>query len=1215
MPNIPDDYSRTIAVLGRFRADRDSHTDGISVFGDEPGRPKVSAPDVFEAVQPELEVNPSGSLTIGGYSYSIIKLGKPTADSRTTMSLGLDSMLLEQAAGNGADYGKLGGRLLTSLLDDVDIVSRFAGPRLARALLKLAQLYLSVRVEDLLPDDTRIAPMDITSLLSEDLTSADAVLRVLTAFEGDLDGTLKVLRRALSEATIAGKADGRPGMEAALCEGVLQLRAILRGGVKDGAWESLAGSVRWLDSVGNSKEFGFSIGKPPRVVPGDSLLDLYELYMKHSENIHRFVRAPALRSFVFLWLMNKYAPLNSTNADEVGRTAYRKGVVGAGRKRLYGESDPDMAARRESAKAGAEKAREVFGKTGNTEDFEGVIDLVLGASIDTFRIERRFTRTQLQAELVRLFADAAAASSGALAAVIEESLTYTAEFGEIYLGLLGILNSEKALDKDEVSKKIRGLGSGSKKKTMEKVVKAAEGAFAASGGPSSTEEDAAGGDDSQAKGSDTIGRSAKGMPVVGDEMGKEAPAKYNQKIRNATLEVFAELVGEASMETALKKCSDSKDAIKDQMEQLRKQYRVNGMLAGVCGATAARGAAAALPTAAAVLDKTKIDDRARNAVKGEFLKAAVASGQASLNLPPRESVATKVKGRESGPMEGTLEGPKGTVAKVVIDAEGGVTVQGKDTETVVFETATAEAVKGMKLELPGDGDVGILLEEIDPEGEVKAVAATMGGRKREAEGLAAEIDNMDEYGRRRDMLRAMYTGDDSAHGLPPVDAAVRRRFERKLRALTLGEYIAAAPEEESRLGAQDVSETLRLVMDVFETVAELDNPELGEARPDARSAGQLGPEGPGDPDAALNLSYYFRVPQGAESEGQRAISDAIVYHRTLCKSVFSVEKQLRDVQDLGALAGSLPQDCRLVVVNRTLQEYLQAVAAGKTEFLPVTRLPSVLFLTHAADVGSADWKLARDALDGAYDQDENKEIACPLVIAAEEENLDACPFPVARLGGLTKVAFCLASEGAGYGRDAKSVAVKGAKGTMTMAAGMAVAAFARDEGAMGSIPNIKGREIPRELGEAFAAATGVKLQKGEPVVGLLRRFWTESTKNSCLESFVLARIASLAMGRVNRREQTTFPRLWKLAMLGSGGGEMKPEAQEELNRVAFLTAQQPNMAFYVDDVLVGETKKGVRLTDPRVVVECEVSGAAKASKGRRIQLEAGARGRLDVLRT
>lgn len=1140
MTKLLENYTRTLAVIGRFNTDAGGSP--ILVFDNtDPEVPNLSPADVFDRLKPELGLVTEEDLAVGEYVRKAVLLELPKAGGGDgAMQLTLDSMLLDVATDSGKRPQEVGGVLIKNLLRDLDVVARFAGTRFPKGLLEVARRYVNVDVDTRMQERNHIIGQHQINRLFGDPLCADAVLRVLTVFEGDLPQAERELKAALREVDPPLEAVNdsvREKMLEAIVNSVSVLRVnVLREGSDDPSWREMRGegsvvdrhtqeAMAWVDDLDKDAEYQFEVGPIAGVNIGRSLRDRYNAYMDHADNVHRFVRSPVLHSYVFIWLMSKYGVMTRGNEVDVARSAYRRGVEGA-EDRISSESEQDMKKRRRQAREGADEASRQLDQLINgaavevgdkeRERLKASASVVVDAATRVFTIPSRFTRDDLLEVLERLFIEAASTTSGKLAEILYESIVFTKEFGRLYRKLLGILLSEDnwKLKSGDYRKKViaeldtvaKGQKEGTTRAAFEDVI-----------------EDIKKLEDNQEK----------------EEFGEEA------------LSAFAHRTGVAAFTTFAEKYVDNVADLKAQEEDLRTLYRVASKIGRRDRATANETAEGVLPPSAAGLVENS--EQSRNRLE-KVLKRERSSEVGSFEVPiPREAEALLHTG-DTPPeflLQGICKGEEVEVGRVRITESAQVVTINEEVPYELVKMGGDEAVPSLELKLPSDARWdGKLpaIKQVDPKGAMTEVLEARIKGVHEEQKFVGQIDHLASYGETRDKLRDLYVGKDTTG----LDEETRARAQRTLRALSFGEIVPTAADEVSFLGKQNVSEPFQLLIDIVKEIGDLANKNLANPEPDEVSGLALGPKEEGEPKASFNLSKYFPF-QKDEKVGRELIESAISYHQALCRSVEDVLHQLRDLNDLRVLAAAMPVDGRLVVVNCTLEEYAAEVERQVGVDLSRSHHPSLLYLPHSAGLKKVTkaWETIGEALVDGYreryeprkaGEPEAPTFSCPVVVAADEEHVGSCPYPVVRLGALRDIKFRprpYDQDKLGRGgvlkrksRHVRSDVIDGLvvddpAYVMSITAAMALAVFAPNQKALGSLS-----EDPpsREFQKAFRRKTSLSFLQGEDVIGLLRRFWRRSEVDRVefegLSSFLLARLASLALiwtpGRPKREAFTDF---------------------------------------------------------------------------------------------
>ena len=954
---LTNDYKRTLAVIGRFNTDPD--TDLLVFDSSDPDTANLSAADVWEVLAPELGQTPGVDLSCAGYSYMGMSLSRPEAGKRdTARPVPLDSMLLEQASSSSKSKGEIGGELFVALLRDLDVVARFAGHRFPKALLEIARRYLNVDARRL-KSGGMIGESQIDWLVANPLF-ADAIVKVLTSYEADVSMAVRELRRALlegvlgeGESPLRAKDDvERAEMVDKIVECICKLRfKVLASGSEpdDTSWKAIMGieprvprtqqAMSWVQEMSAGGKFGFDIGEIEGVGVGGTLLDYYNAYMRHSANVHRFVRSPILHSYVFLWLMSKYDESHAGSGKDSATMAYRMGIEGAGINRVRGESLEKVLERRSQLFDGLKASYEEMESTLEPDEKEFVRSLgeyrnllIEAVFSQVFRDPRRFTREELQEMLENLFANAVDVTAGKLGDILDASIEFGAGFKAPYQGLLGVLESE-----------------GTEEEKIEEISKLADGE-----------------DDEQRK--DVLSKVAESLP-------KESEDK--EHFREEALKAFTCQMGHGVDSKFVGECRASRKELESSTQKNRDLYYLASVLGGRTGEVQGRSAEGVLATMGVDAERVELPKASTEIRKKVELNAtSVAQGRASVAVPLSDELKAAVGNAEGGVeidvrmrSSTAADGGKRDKGKSAGKSVGTVTVTSSDQkivvdEGIVYELADSEDAPtlewepktGSATESDGSKDKGATnaTEKVaisdanmkDALGEVERILADGKKRYARAKRMGDRVGELSSYAELREGLRKISAGVASVD----LDETVRADVERKLYTLSFGEIVGAAPDNQSFLGKQDISQTLALMMELVKELGNRQNANLAKDERDELTDEALGPREKGGPPPRLNLSCFFKVPDD-EAEGVAVLKNAMDYHGRLCESVSEVVQQLQDMNDLRAIADGMPSGSRLVVVNRTLDEYANAVNKDSPKWhFSLGCHPSVVYFPNCADI-------------------------------------------------------------------------------------------------------------------------------------------------------------------------------------------------------------------------------------------------------------------------
>lgn len=1188
---IPPNYTRSLIVLGRFRADReDEDGHGVFVFdsSDAEADGALTAAEVFGKLKPELSLKDGNSIWVDNVAYGSLALEAPQAVAgRSGMEIGLNSVLLEtsQADGdNNKQLARFGGVLVRRMVQDLDIVTRFAGASFSQALRDLAHAYLTRDSFDRLDTDNLIG-VEIGEIFREDPITTGRILQILTAFEADLPAARRALRTSLAEVLLRSRDEkSRNAKIDAILASVDSLRVQLEGAARDKTWTAVVGvaphfEMPWVEDLSKGgPERYVDLGEMDRKI-GASLRDAYALYRASADNLHKFVRAPSLHSYVFMWLMSKYGAMGEGDLFPLAQIVYKRGVEGAGANRRFGETPENTARRKKTAVDASRQAikddalrQTIKEKIGEAPDllkgFELFAENIVSDICDVIALENRFTRSELDERLEKLFVQLAGSASGPIAEALEESRSFIRSHKKVYQKLMDVLNS--AQDEDWTSE---ALQANVLKAGDERHLRTLEAAAA------------------------TAAKSFQDLAQAEEE-------ERRQKVRSATLDAFTQSYSHESIAHFAQRYGEKGAQIGGQLESLGKAYAAAALLSGRSVESASEAAASAGLVPAVALEPPS--EEAKKAAYRKF-ESAIEAIAAAPKDPTRfmlpEQVAKKIgerpKAQKKIDIDLVDEKTGGSIGKLTLAEFGG---------EIQFEDSAAglegeDPLQGVKLVAPspeileslsGAGDGPLTLASLDPErraqGALKEHQDRLNLRKTSQESL----ENLTTYGRAREDVRKLYT-DPGRGGLSPE---ARAKFERSARALTLGEFIAAAPDGQTRIGQVTLSESLKLLIDLAETIGDRPskNADLEKPEPDELTKEALGPlETGAGPDAALNLSAYFRLPSGPDSAraGANMIVQAIGYHRAMTRAVRNVSGYLQDLSDLKAIAEAAA-GARLIVINRTLAEHVAEASEHGAPMVGQGIHAATLYLSRSSHAAGAEgegaaWRLLGEMFQGAHEEriTNNKRddlLSCPMAISAEADAIAFCPFPVAPLGKLRQLKFRLrtAEEVKAVSDMEKGLVVEGVSTAIGLPAAMAAATILRNAGTLGRFPQ---ETVSFPFRTAFKKQTeDLHFDASETLVDFLRRLWKRNLReksqvNGCVAAMAVARYATLALTRDPAANPVLKQLIVAARLEDAGDGapddpDLKQARKALFDSAIFGVSQTPNLRLYTYD------KRGRIANDP-----------------------------------
>lgn len=1273
MTTLPKGYSRALAVIGRFNT-TEVNEQSILVFSNDAVARKtgnLTAADLFHRLNPQLGIDPGSELKFGTRIYRGMTFTAPKVGGAYAMPLLQTSMLLDQASGGDMSNQEIGGRLVTMLLKDLDVVVRFGTPRFSKALLDVAGLYLRRAPNRRLNLNNQISSFDIDELF-ESFQFSDAVLRTLTVLDDDLPDAERAMEKLLEECAAQTHAVNAAQREA-IVRSMHRLRVhILRDGAEDEAWKDMLGEhpsnetqrekMAWVRELGKNDAYHFELyangeGPEGQERVGDSLVDYYNHYMDHWENVQKFVRAPILRSYLFLWIMSKY----DGSTDMAPIAAFRRGVEGS-KDRTYGESDVAIEKHTETARSSAQRevdehVERVAKKNPEAAELmREMADSVLGEIRLAYKDDSTFKRSHLLQMIEVSFRRLGLRTMGRMGQIIEEVISIPVEWRSVYQDLLRILYSEGYWKENRIVEEIGRLASDKYDEKREILLRVAEAA---------------------AKGESLESARDAALEQFDMEYGVSYGLEYCLRFEQEQ----SGLLGEARNYTAL--------------------ARLDNILNGIASEVRDIPAFGVLPS---VTIEGRLNNHNEEAIQRtvreqkpprlEYKTQGTFESFEQLFGPDRTKVHAELQTNDGvviaryfadklgqtyefdkfddlrkklGENEGRHEKTREQNVEAQPIENGGGARKNEAHEGSALDSRS-EKLKVPELSLvytdPASKEPKPPLSEIDPKGNVKRALHDLiqeGFRYRSVEEAASVVGKMVEYGRKWDELRDMYVG---VSGKQPKNPEALRLLQRELRGLELLRALGAAPDRETRLGGEDISKTMPVMVEATVSFGDLDNLDLEKPAPDARTDAALG-SGKGK-DGSFELSAAFPAPD--ERVGKKMLEDAMSYHTQMCDSLKKVKDYLQDVSDLRAIAETMDVG-KLIVVNATLEEYAELVGGQSSPcHLCFHHHPSLIYLAHGAldesvqsqtDVtepyeSSSDesrglvsqergirkaWETIKENVVTSWEkpyQPEDPEASWPVVVSADARLLKGCPFPFSEVESLEDLTFRnrprtqrilgrldFVPKGYVVSDMRGGLVVDNSSHLMSLPAAMALAAFVRDETALGVISSAG---VSLEFEKSFKKTTSIPYLPGEQVLGLLRRLWmaTSATdrESERLGAFLLARIATLALMWRPRRNGSGLHRLCQEARLPeaaeSGSSEKEMSAGNHWGsvldasflaeyadwRVTFLRSsrgQWQSLFVNQDYRLSKEEKVAIHLQG--FGVDCTLDRTVEFSRGIRAQLE------------
>jgi hypothetical protein len=916
--------NKRIAIIGVFG---ESEAEKF-VFRRNPdaGSYRLSANEFFDKVRPQLRFCSGKALPIGNTVFNQTSIEPPKKDANGRFAghgvqIPVDSPLLDVTPiANASDYEMMqarGGELFKQLLTDLDSLQQFDQSSFSAATLRLARWYMYQHASDASPD-RKIAWTDWEDLgFDHDLVSK--TLHYMTCCPSDeVEAESKVKsalnKHAKAAALTTELVDG-------LVEGLRQCRRTCEVEAHDDPLigKFIAEGNGFVADFAGS-EGGFHLPN----VGGKSLLQYYSFFRHRSDRVHSFARNGALHSFIFMWLSGKYTKFKGLNdARAVADTMYKLSIEGQGDKRIPGQTQAERLRNfeivRDSFSDVGKADKQKLEKLETYERFQVALNREI---VKNLQPAREFRREVLAERNQSLFIMLSQMAGGKAGAIFQEASKQCAGLVKIYRGAKNARVEEgQLLSKEtflQVFEKLRG--------------------------------------DQNAAVMDKIIEKVTALSATGDDLKTQVCEVVVQGIAVQTKTFFDS--------TFLENIED----IGEEIEQLRDIYRLHQSVTVDRSSSGAAGGAEGLGMAGAIVTNVEV---------GLPVEAGEEEQKGSEELQRyRSSLQAAAKGAGFGgdalPMATQIGIPRALEKAAATAHSDGSEGEIKDKSGKVLATITADEEGSLKILVEDDAPRDKFLDDdlvLELGGEkVKVVdadvkldhLATSSDGKGDAKKTTNNFGSLSDCKQR---IRAKYMSEDESDSM----------FRQSARALSLGEYMLAAPQNQINLGVSDLSNVLGVILDATEHIGRLD-PKIFDP------ATQLEP----DILSRMNLSLHYPV------NDRRELQNIVQYHANQCKALEALIPYLSELRDIRAVLNAASgSDAEVLVLNGTVADQVENV---RTPFF-ISDRPSIVYLTRQAQPGQASVKgLGEAIIEEAQRKKDNPVV--PIVVTPAEVNQAGVAFSV-----------------------------------------------------------------------------------------------------------------------------------------------------------------------------------------------------------------------------
>lgn len=886
--NAVSESNRRLAIMGKFSSQEDRRRLVFSSKG-EAGANRLTLNDFFEVLQPEIQYKSEGTVRIGATLYNKYSLKSPAdveglAGRRQLITSDSDLLTgvdpgIDPNATEESKRQAIGGKIFKRLLEDLDEVVKFSDGKFSSAVLTFSRYYMFKCAQVELPDHQ----VDVSHWqdLAYDQPLSSSILHFMTCHADDVDAAGDEVRKRLLMDDDDHKVT--EDQATALVTGLRRGRRVLEEGLRNDEIYleiSKAKAYGWLNEYTSNPTFGISIAN----AGGKTFMDHYRYYRERSDSLHRLVRTESLHSYMFCWLAAKYQPHDSTDGfRSAAKKMFELGVVGQGDKRIPGATAEEM---RRHYKLVKEAASEADGREKLTGDdiYEKAELLVERVILDELRPGRVFRRDTLMDRNRRLFVLLGQLAGGAVGEVLSEA-------GEVCKGYMKFYRvaknaspeQGKSLSKDDILAAFERVKTDRDEEFFEKISAAVS--------------------DMDLEGEDL--RSA-----AADEVVSRIAVSTKTSFDSGWLDRYDEIEAATA---ALGEIYDMRNALDiDRGRSNRGMPALHVTDVNVKMAVEAG------------LGADDEDDRFQSSLKEALSDVGIGSGGQNVNL----SIPTPAALQKAIEDESVTEGQEFTVKKGDEEiwsgtfGEGGLNLAEKDDGNV--EILLDQEADDLTLNI---GDQSVQWKDIDLSELASSVVQAEQRDQNFGELLSQYSSMTDVMNRVREQYVKDRTGGDSD-------------FAKIARSLTLGEYMASTPTEQTNLGKGDLSSILGVMLDMVEHLGDLSEGDKLYNPTEALTDDVLG---------RVNLSTHYPVNKASE------IANVLMYQHDLCRTLDEVADYLNEVRELRAVFRAAESSgASITFVNSTVAEYVEEEMQDQPEntFMYADH-PLVVYLTKQSKADQA----------------------------------------------------------------------------------------------------------------------------------------------------------------------------------------------------------------------------------------------------------------------
>nr|BDD48078.1 hypothetical protein 6 [Candidatus Aminicenantes bacterium] len=936
--NEDEDITRHI-----FRRDPDSSKDKDSVKTH-----KLNAQTFFDVVKPELRfsIDPSkNKVMIGDNLFHGFELFTPIDTNADEATKKLPILLHSHMLSDMDDVSEkntykafqtFGGQLFKDLIAHADRLSRFSHPNFSKAISSIINAYVPI-VANKLTKGTMAQNFQtlFRRQLREDILLRGEIIKYILCLEDDETSVKNEITRLLSDLKDSPFSPDKRDKKLQI-EGVIEAIERLKDGILNSSSEVGGNNANmdddfnvskfmdnkdlgWVENLYLNNEFFFDVQEESL---GANFLSYIEKYKESSDWISRFVRTDVLHSYVYVWLASKYSEHNDTNIEDASMEMFKTAIQGQKVNRRIVESRETQKEQMEKIEDELKSALKKAKDKEQIEHLRMVQNRLKSYFVPSFVV----TRGQLRERCERLFVETCSLAGGIGKTLHDENKLFTDKLFEIHQPFIDFLQEKKEAKAEVESKTLAEIDESKLMINTSEVSTILKNRFS-------------------------------GYESFIDELCKGAEISASE-----IKERFVTIFSREGFKDFNDSYSDKYSEIKEERRKLKKLYNLR--------------------------DRVSIESTGENVGLAVIINNSltIPEKHQSDNVQKVQKNTLKNSATKKSDMKTSVDIPIAIQKVVSIDDEsrsGKVTYDGKE---IGFA-----ALDEHKLMIERDEDIEIPLEEGEIANPEKIeISFEKKDSKEKEEELSFALRDMDAIPlenilpeSQEDLLQSIESYDElykwaeiSHEEFIKNDSD--KAFQKKMRAMVIGETILAVPRGKVNLDSKDLSNNIGVIMELAEQIGDpkggwYDNKEIDDK----------------ELLKNVNLSEFYPFSDKDEDE----MAKILEYHYSLCNKFHEVKGYLNEVKEMREFFESVRgTDVEVSFVNKTFAEYNDMYNEKEIQLdshLTVDNAPLAIYASKQSNPLKNDLSEFYEIIKNFYSQkQDNPGLQIPIVMTSHGINLD-----------------------------------------------------------------------------------------------------------------------------------------------------------------------------------------------------------------------------------